>query len=145
MTRQWTRDALDAAHPEVKAAGWEWKHGGDKPTAIRANYDGDAGPGDWHVWVDECDTVCSMFYYRTGGSEPYDPPTDIALAVALASRGMDSLGAMAAEIDRLRDGELARIAPLADAGRHERAYHADGAAGGFRIAAAMLRRGTVNP
>jgi hypothetical protein len=91
------------------------------------------------IWVEDG----SLLHNQPDGLD--DPPADVCLAVILASRGMDSLGAMAAELDRLRDVELARIAPLADAGRHARAYHADGAAGGLRIAAAMLRRGTVQP
>lgn len=130
MSRIWTLKELDDMHslPE----GWTWAD--DPSVGWHARY-----PGGYTVCIDASDDVVALH----DGTRHFEPPARVALAVILASKGLDSLAAMADELDRLRVVELDRIAPLAAKGRHERAYHADGHATGLHKAAAMLRRGTI--
>jgi hypothetical protein len=109
--RQWTREALDLAHPEVAAAGWEWAlwDNGNTPTAV-----------DGQDFVTVADGRVFGLYQRL--------PLDVALAVILASRGMDSLGTMADALDERAQVSSSTVA-----------------AGAMLGAAAMLRRGTVKP
>lgn len=141
--RVWTIEELDRVHPLPD--GWSWVgRGGGQWLAVRTGYDGDAGPGDWHIWVDECDTFCSMFYYYPrGASEPYDAPTDVALPVLLASKGLDSLGEMADALEGERVKAEQATCDAASVRFTIKANRHAGAAEAFAQSAAMLRRGTV--
>jgi hypothetical protein len=130
MTRQWTREALDAAHPLPR--GWYW----------RVDDDGaDEGDGYHVIAVDPSDhdpfnDDDAEVWVLDGGLESTRAsiPVDIALAVILASLGMDSLGAMAdamkTRAEALRSGPIVSDADF-------------GESTGFRKCAAMLRRGTA--
>jgi hypothetical protein len=136
--RQWTREALDAAHPEVKAAGWEWVRRPNDSWCARRWADGIR----CDVWVS-----AGSLYAECAApmAEPHDiaPPNDIALAAILASRGMDSLGAMAGALEgRAANADFDAAASLAD---EETSSNYDGEADGLRFAADMLRRGRVSP
>ncbi len=128
--RQWTREGLDAAHPEVKAAGWSWAlRSSGQPYAVQAR------SGSRHEVDVAADTLRSEALVPM--AEPYhlDPPPSIALAVILASRGQDSLGAMADALDGFASHEGGDISTTPQ----------DAASGAYRHAAMMLRRGTVAP
>jgi hypothetical protein len=127
-TRQWTREALDAAHPKVKAAGWEWMAGGSDILAWRRT---DHGIVQVSV-VNGSHAVDRHPYDRT------PVPVAVSEAVILASRGMDSLGAMAAAMTVKADESLA----LSCQAKDECEFHI-GCASAWLDAAAMLRRGTV--
>jgi hypothetical protein len=79
--------------------------------------------------------------------QPYwnDIHEDVALPVILASRGMDSLEALAAAM--LETGHCLELEAVTHDGHGDRetACIRSGEALGLRIAAAMLRRGTVKP
>ena len=130
--RIWTIEELTRVHPLPD--GWTWA--AERVTAVR---------GDWEVWLDDEGELCSWYEPDGGSMLRCDPPADVALAVILASKGLDSLAAMADALDKMADTALSRIKPLVDAGRSERAYQADGDATGLRTGARMVRRGTVNP
>jgi hypothetical protein len=136
MTRQWTREALDAAHP---LDGWKWKHGhsGWYAEAIADTQQWNAGD----VVSARGGQVCRL----DANSEYWPAPHDVALAVILASRGMDSLGAMAAAM--LETGHCLELEAVTHDGHGDRetACIRSGEALGLRAAAAMLRRGTVKP
>jgi hypothetical protein len=134
--RQWTREALDAAHP---LDGWKWKHGhsGWYAEAIADTQQWNAGD----VVSARGGQVCRL----DANSEYWPAPHDVAMAVILASRGMDSLGAMAAAAGGWA-GDADAQAHAADIGNRPRdsARH-DGEGAAFERCAAMLRRGTVKP
>lgn len=136
-TREWTREELDRVHPLPE--GWAW--------ARRLN-------GSWfarhfangarcEVWVSAGSLIAAVY----GAAEPesIDPPVDVALPVILASKGLDSLGEMADEMaleaakakERARTHRLNRQTAMA--------YSNDGQQSGLTAAAAMLRRGRVQP
>jgi hypothetical protein len=84
--RQWTCEALDAAHPLPD--GWIWCVAGEHIGALEVG-----GPFDPNeVWVDEHGFLATS---------EREPPADIAFAVILASRGVDSLGAMDVALEAL--------------------------------------------
>lgn len=123
--RQWTREELDRAHPDVKAEGWTWAlwDNGKTPVAMAADQ------SRWVVVV-EGRLVCA-----DEGGDLIRPLASIALAVILASKGLDSLGAMADELDGFASHEGGDISTTPQ----------DAASGAYRHAALMLRRGTVEP
>jgi hypothetical protein len=128
--RQWTREALDAAHPLPE--WWEWAQRPNGSWLARNRYKGAVSD----VWVSSGTLVaeCSLPM-----AEPYaiNPPLDVALPVILASRGMDSLGAMAAEMERQADAlDPGPRSPIGQT------WAAQGQAVIYRVAA-MLRRGTA--
>lgn len=118
--RVWTEAELDRVHPLPKGTAdgirnrppWFWRVDQTGPVAFTV------APDDGcEVWVDAGGRLCSS---------DGDPPADVALAVILASKGLDSMEAMAASLEDDADCE--------DDLRADR-Y--------LRKAAAMLRRGTV--
>jgi hypothetical protein len=147
MTRQWTIEELDRVHP--LRDGWSWDVAFGAPPVARYG----TGIGSLAVYVDDGELVSEKMLPPTGerfecmfgckaaneGTSHEPPPADITLAVILASKGLDSREAMAAEVER----ESARLVPAtADATAHCWAgYGRDG----LRRVAAMLRRGTVRP
>lgn len=130
--RVWTREELDRVHK--MRGGWEWVHDSERQWhAMRVGRD-----GDWHVWVDECDTVCSMWL-----AGAYDPPADVALAVILASKGLDSYEAMAAAMEQRAEYFDDGARRVNRSGQTRAANLAS--AQSMRTCAEMLRRGTVQP
>jgi hypothetical protein len=132
-TRVWTREALDAAHPEVKAAGWMW----------RAN----AITGWDAVRFDEIGRLVGrVSANRTCVFATLNNlPSDVHLAVILASRGMDSLGVMAAKMETEAATHRTMAGMALDARKPTVAQCAELMADVYDSAAAMLRRGTVAP
>jgi hypothetical protein len=126
--RQWTREELDRVHPLPEADGfhilyaWEWCVAGPHVSAREVDT---SEPNE--VWVDGNGNLAS--------SEG-EPPASVALAVILASRGMDSREAMAAAMDTV--AERVKAAPIASEEMRGRAWQAT-------AAAMMLRRGRVAP
>jgi hypothetical protein len=139
--RQWTREGLDRVHPLPD--GWEWTQhyvNGDLVWHALHHWDEDdeAAEATCFVWPDNSVDVEG------------DVPLSVALAVILASQGLDSREAMAAAMDSDEATARANAAALADASRGEPDLYVDamravGCAEGFRHAAAMLRRGRVQP
>jgi hypothetical protein len=126
--RVWTREDLDRVHPLPD--GWEW--------------DADPSVG-WYalhrsgsVCVDDSGDVLALF----NGTERFDSPAVVCLAVILASQGMDSREAMATALDVLADAADAEMYEAAHTPASDRA---EGRSDAFEVAAAMLRRGTVQP
>jgi hypothetical protein len=120
MARQWTREELDRVHPLPD--GWAWRQ---RPNGSWcATYAASGVRCD--VWV----SAGSLIAMVEGATEPlnFDPPINVALPVILASKGLDSLGAMAAAMDTEGDLNGSSWAKVA-----------------YRWCAAMLRRGTVEP
>lgn len=128
--RVWTRKELDRVHqlPE----GWAWElWGGSKQVAITADRSQWATVRDGHL---QSTDLC--------------PDADVSLAVILASKGLDSLGAMAAELERravAADRDAKKVAQYTATDGEVDAAGYEGEAQGLRYAAAMLRRGTVAP
>jgi transcriptional regulator GlxA family with amidase domain len=129
-TRVWTKEKLNEAHPLPKSkdgstSSWMWELDGEPPTW-------DATLTDYSDSVFVCDD-------GTLGSMSGEPPADVALAVILASKGLDSMEAMAREVERFAGivratGDDDRSAVLAGRERSR-----------LREVAEMLRRGTVKP
>lgn len=126
--RQWTITELNRVHP--LPGGWWWQINRLATGGIEAVSE------DSRVFVG-AGNLC------LNGRRGTD--TGVIEAVILASKRLDSFAAMAWALEDKAEASIGRIAPLAEAGRHERAYHEDGHATGLRSAAAMLRRGTVAP
>ncbi len=133
--RIWTREELDRVHPLPD--GWGWKR--------------DALTGSWvAVALDDGDEweagdtvgICGGAVHLETASDFDPPPAHVALAVILASQGLDSREAMAAEFERRAKDNRARA---------ERAFTAsmeirqEGMADALDEAAAMLRRGRLQP
>jgi hypothetical protein len=140
-TRQWTREALDAAHPEVKAAGWEWIIEDGRPVAVEKLLDGRFHPAriDIRTWPSE-DNEHEHLH-----CEKRPPPPSVALAVILASRGMDSLGGMADAMTTEATTHRTMAGMALDARKPTVAQCAELMVEVYDKAAAMLRRGTVDP
>lgn len=148
--RVWTREELDRVHPfsdERKREGWVWAMLGGGHWCARNRSD--------YVWVDARGvlvTKCTEFV----PAGVFAPPADVALAVILASNGLDSREAMAAAMDSMAS-KAGRRSLLAggweDPEPGEEHVNEDseaeslyaGMADGFVAAAKMLRRGTVQP
>jgi hypothetical protein len=134
--RVWTREELDRVHPLPD--GWTWARELDDPLFARGPY------GSSVSVCRESGDVVSVIYDEQGRFNHF-PPALVALAVILASQGLDSREAMADALDR-RAVAADRDADVS--GRH-RDGEADSAgyaceAQALRYAAAMLRRGTVD-
>lgn len=122
MSRVWTIEELDSVHPmpepDDETSEWSWRidpaHG---PEAV----DEDGA----RVYVDSIGRLCCDDI--DGGDRR------VALAVILASMGMDSYEAMAAALEKRGDMRMS-IEPLWQ-----------GQGEGLHEAATMLRRGTVKP
>jgi hypothetical protein len=117
--RVWTLEELDLAHPLPD--GWEWsiasglgEFDSTRPWAF--------GVGDLGVELDLEGRVVA----NDGNGKRFDPPADVALAVILASNGLDSMETMAFEVER-------RVSTST----------LGGLLVAWRDVAAMLRRGTV--
>jgi hypothetical protein len=137
--RVWTLKQLNDVHtlPKGKAGGirneppWFWRIDPTGPVAFAV-----MPVDDWEVWVDARGHLCS-----SNG----DPPEAVALAVILASKGMDSLAAMAATlVAASQDLELEALTHDSH-GDREAACARSGEALGCRVSAAMLNRGRVQP
>ncbi len=122
--RQWTREELDRVHPLPE--GWAWRLWEGEPMACS---------GTLEVFADG-----SEVWGQGRESNMTSLPVDVCLAVILASRGMDSLGAMADAMAVKADESLA----LSCQAKDECELHI-GCASAWLDAAAMLRRGTVAP
>ena len=131
--RIWTIEELTRVHPLPEGWAWELWDDGKIPVAVAR------GVRRW-VTIGDGRVVCA-----DDDGPLFHPLAAVVEAVTLASKGLDSLAEMAAALDTRAETSLGKIAGLADAGRHERAYHADGVACGLRESAAMVRRGKVNP
>jgi hypothetical protein len=133
--RVWTVEELDIVHPLPKAEAVRYRY----PYAWRVDSDGpvafEVGPSEPdEVWVDARGHLASA----TG-----EPPADVALAVILASKGLDSMEAMAREMDT-KAGEMTERSRVG--GGFSDTIHAAIAQGRAVQAvedAATLRRGTV--
>lgn len=141
--RVWTVEELDWVHKLPD--GWAWEIHGGKPRAMAAAPDPPIDcTGDWHVWVDDLGELASQAIgprcYREGETDHVDPPADVALAVILASKGLDSLGAMADAMER-----EAAASDGANARTNAQRSIACGIRQGLWSAIIMLRRGTVQP
>jgi hypothetical protein len=132
--KQWTIEDLDRVHP--LPAGWRWAKDSE---------------GDWCAWLG------ARWVSAPGGALFWDDPSlppdnevmcipsDVALAVILAGKGLDSMEAMAREMDDRAD-EMAKRSQVG--GGFSDSIHAATASGRAvqaAEAAAMLRRGTVKP
>jgi hypothetical protein len=121
--RVWTRAELDRVHP--LPGGWEW-------SVCR---DGSAAAIYFRGGIIQVDDDGDLV-----GRDTEYLPSAVCLAVILASQGLDSREAMAAEFDRRAKDNRARA---------ERAFTAsmeirqEGMADALDEAASMLRRGTV--
>jgi hypothetical protein len=136
--RQWTKEELDRVHPLV---GWAWAYRANGSWCARNEENGRRRD----VWVSgaghlvaECSIPMAMPY-------SIDPPVDIALAVILASKGRDSLAAMADALEVAADADHRAAAESDSHGERDDANTLDGRASGKVEAAAMVRRGTVEP
>jgi hypothetical protein len=148
-SRQWTREELDRVHPlPDDDEPWEWIEDGQTADGVQlwaaAVIDHDYGDPEVASLV----SVDADGRLRFDGGDDEMPPADVALAVILASQGLDSREAMAAAMDSDEATARANAAALADASRDEPDLYVDavravGCAEGFRHAAAMLRRGRV--
>jgi hypothetical protein len=123
--RVWTREELDRVHPLPKGdmdgfgprPPWFWRVDPTGPVAFSVCHSVDG-----EVWVDAAGRLCSS---------DGDPPWPVALAVILASQGLDSREAMADEV-----GAYA-LAAGRD-GRHDVASQ-------LYDVASLVRRGRVEP
>lgn len=127
--RVWTKEELDRVHPLHD--GFEWRIDDDgQPFAAIVR------PGG--RWYFACGWQGRCFLVR------WEPtPVEVVLAVALAIKGLDSYQAMAAAM-----GELAHRAEMkAERSRPCSEAEAEWATkqATWQEAAAMLRRGTVQP
>lgn len=112
--RVWTVEELDRVHPLPDGWRWHWDIIGLRWVAQATDASFDAVVADG-----------STVHLRDGiDHRVYPPPAAVALPVLLASKGLDSLGALA--------DALSECLPSASAS--ERLW-----------ATAMLRRGRVNP
>jgi hypothetical protein len=136
-TRTWTREELDRVHPLPEGCSWRFTYGGELAVVFT-----DADGEFVEVMFEGGQVLASVAHGQPYGEDIHE---GIALPLILASQGLDSREAMAKRLDELADVALARVAPLAAAGRDERAYQADGDATGLRTGAAMVRRGRVAP
>jgi hypothetical protein len=109
--RVWTREELDRVHPLPE--GWAWRLWDGEPMACS---------GELEIFADG-DEV----WGQGRGANMTALPSAVCIAVILASQGLDSREAMAAEMDSAADEDRECCA--------ER----------LRYAADMLRRGTVTP
>jgi hypothetical protein len=137
-SRQWTREELDAVHPLPD--GWEWWECEDGRWSAFA-YAGAEGGCHGDTVLVEDDTVCC----RDGeDGKRYPPPWRVAVAVILASQGLDSREAMADALQVHVDEDASR---LADVGPEDRTTGLVLAARANAAAAivAMLRSGRVQP
>lgn len=138
--RLWTSAELDRVHPLPDGWTWGYRPGG----AICARREL-SGRYRHDVWVDgRCiRSTCSMPM-----ADPYheDPPADVALAVVLASKGLDSYGAMAAalEVEARNHREWAGpTTPTGQANTADAMSESAAVADAYDHAAKMLRSGVV--
>jgi hypothetical protein len=112
--RVWTVEELDLVHPLPD--GWSWKYECDSWWAVLGDED-DAERASCFIWTDDRD----RFGSAAGTLGCHDAPADVALAVILASKGLDSMDAMAratvfesvrAAIDRQSKKAKAEVARL---------------------------------
>jgi hypothetical protein len=118
--RQWTLEKLNEGHPLPD--GWAWRLWDGEPMACS---------GDLEIFADG-DEV----WGQGRESNMTALPSKVCLAVILASQGLDSREAMAADLDE----RVAKALPRAE----DSPYH-EGLLTGYACAAMMLRRGTVAP
>jgi hypothetical protein len=145
-SRQWTREELDREHPlpEGEEEGyewtWQWRILDGVACAFGWYDDNDGISGEHQVWVDSR-WKCLR---STCGDYEVPPPALVALAVILASQGLDSREAMADALQAHVDEDASR---LADVGPEDRTTGLVLAARANAAAAivAMLRRGRVEP
>ena len=114
--RGWTREELDRVHPLPD--GWAWRLWAGEPMACSGTLEIFAD-GD-EVWGQGRESSMTAL------------PCAVALAVILASRGCDSLAEMAGRLEA--DSRKGAVHDW------ERGY-----AAGLAFAAAVVRRGRVNP
>jgi hypothetical protein len=133
-TRQWTKEELDRAHPLV---GWAWAYRANGSWCARNEENGRRRD----VWVSGVGHLVAECSVPMGMPYSIDPPSDIALAVILASKGLDSLAAMARSLDDF----AAFVRKDADSSRLHVKATCVAQAELSEAVAAMLRRGTVKP
>jgi hypothetical protein len=136
--RVWTVEELDRVHPLPR--GWHWRiedggvddGDGYHLTAVDPSDHDPFNDDDAEVWV------------LDGGLESTRAsiPTDVALPVILASKGLDSREAMAAEIESAAKRVAVEAGSMPD---FAHAAHEMGRARQAVAIAEMLRRGTVEP
>jgi hypothetical protein len=131
--RIWTREELDRVHP---LPGWRWHQspfGGWHAVAVTDEAEWDSG--------DVVDIVCGAVRCRSENGDTGLPPCHVALAVILASQGLDSREAMADACgEQVRDNRHRAGHALTD----EMEIRQDAMADAWHDAEAMLRRGTVD-
>jgi hypothetical protein len=107
--RVWTKAELDGTHG-LPTKAWSWAFDEQVGWHVR-------GPLNTTICIDHCGDVVAL----AGGTDRFDPPADVALAVILASKGLDSMEAMAratvfesvrAAIDRQSKKAKAEVARL---------------------------------
>jgi hypothetical protein len=133
-SRQWTREELDRVHP--LSEGWAWAY------SERLNWHAVAVVNVPGRMADDTVAVVSGDVLRV---DSYFPQlASVALAVILASHGLDSREAMADALQAHVDEDASR---LADVGPEDRTTGLVLAARANAAAAivAMLRRGRVEP
>jgi hypothetical protein len=142
--RVWTREELDSVHTLPEAdddddRSWRWRLEADGcHVAVGWHDDHDGVEGEHLVWVGKGGWLRSVC-----GDYEVPPPATVALAVILASQGLDSREAMATEMDKRRDQTLQEAFGYAAKGEMDMSAACDGEANSYYEAAAMLRRGTV--
>lgn len=85
--RVWTREELDRMHPLHE--GWAWRQAKDGRWYAIALYD---SPG-WEAG-DVVEVLDGQVRRDDAGDDWWPAPVDVALAVILASKGLDSLAEM---------------------------------------------------
>jgi hypothetical protein len=117
--------------------GWTWAHRANGGWCAR--FVGNGYRCD--VWI-SASTVCAARYIPMGEPWAVNPPDDVALAVILASKGLDSLAAMA---DALETEARNHRASRERFGYNPHPNDATSVEDAYTHAAAMLGRGMVNP
>ena len=129
-TRVWTREELDRVHPLPD--GWSWELHETGPCASRRIEHHSGCMKRVEVKVVKGNMWALLRREDTELGEWVVAPADVALAVILASRGCDSLAEMAGRLEA--DSRKGAVHDW------ERGY-----AAGLAFAAAVVRRGRVNP
>jgi hypothetical protein len=129
-SRQWTREELDRVHPLPD--GWEWGldvygHPYARDTVGRT------------IEVDHG----NLLALTPPSGDRFDPPGPVALAVILASQGLDSREAIADALAGFAGVSL-QCEGDSPAGSEDAAVFG-AQASAYMVAAAMLRRGRVEP
>ena len=132
MKRILTLKQLNDAHPLPE--GWTWAD--DPSVGWHARY-----PGGYTVCIDASDDVVALYdgtRHFYDGTRHFEPPRRVCLEVILASDGLDSREAMAANVA----ARIQRLVPAVGATSEAVAWARFGREALGEVEA-MLRRGTV--